>query len=339
MCPKNLKKTSTWMLAIGLVIAATAAAVAQNQESKGRVVRIGQDDQVPSTPALPAPGVDGVRQPLPASAYWIGLAAGPLTPELRAHVDIPEGQGLLLREIVPNSPAAKSGLKLYDILLRANDGQLDKMSDLVELVRTEGEKQGQLTLEVLRKGQRQTITVKPEERPAQFAQATGELGQGDELLGAPGQIPMLNQIPQWRRFFEGGDGAPMEFRQFGPGVIVGGNGFGMANIPNGVSISVQKQNDQPARATVKRGNETWEVVAGDEESLQQLPDDLRPFVERMLHGGDGIDFNMERRMPPMNMPGFDEPALRKRLEAMEKQIQKLLEGQTRETATPAEQGK
>ena len=60
---------------------------------------------------------------------------GPVTPELRAQIDIPEGQGLLVRQVVPDSPAAKAGLKNFDILLRANDTDLHDMRDLMELVR------------------------------------------------------------------------------------------------------------------------------------------------------------------------------------------------------------
>src|SRR6185312_4338118 len=80
------------------------------------------------------------------------------------------------------------------------------------------------------------------------------------------------------------DRMPFEFRNFGPGVIVGG-GQGVANLPDGVSVSIQKENDKPARITVKRGDETWNVAGDDPESLKSLPADLRPFVEQMLHGG------------------------------------------------------
>ena len=84
----------------------------------------------------------------------------------------------------------------------------------------------------------------------------------------------------------------MEFRNFGPGVIVGGGGQGVANMPNGVSISIQKQDDKPTHITVKRGDETWNVIGDDPESLKQLPEDLRPFVEQMLHGNGGMHIHM-----------------------------------------------
>jgi hypothetical protein len=259
-------------------------------------------------------------------------------------VDLPAEQGLLVREIVPNSPAAKSGLKLYDILLRANDTQLREMGDLVELVRAAGQMQGQVTLEVLRKGQRESIAVKPEERPADVAaQVPGGLGEGGfdagNGIGQFGQIPGLENIPRLRGLLEGfaGDGLPMEFRQFGPGVIVG-QGGGLANIPNGVSVSIRKQNDQPARITVGRGDETWEIVGDDAESLNQLPEELRPFVERMLQGNAANRFNfdgdiIQRVLPQGEPPEVGGRRLRQRLENMERQVQQLLE-QSRGTDQP-----
>ena len=76
------------------------------------------------------------------------------------------------------------------------------------------------------------------------------------------------------------------FRNFGPGVIVGSDPF--AGLPNGVSISIQKQNDKPTHITVQRGDDKWDITGDDAEALKKLPDDLRPAVERMLHGGGGM---------------------------------------------------
>ena len=73
-------------------------------------------------------------------------------------------------------------------------------------------------------------------------------------------------------------------------------------MPNGVSVSIQKQNDEPAHITVKRGNDTWDIVGDDPSSLAQLPDDVRPFVEQLLAGGGRMQLQMPtmpgmRRMP------------------------------------------
>jgi hypothetical protein len=346
MCCKNWKNSLMWTLGVAAALGAGAIAFAQDNQQGGRIVRIAPDDR--TTIEVPTPGGEIVRDDRPvAPSHWIGLTGGPVTPELRAHVEIPADQGILVRDIVPNSPAAKAGLKQFDILLVGNDAQLRDMTDLVGLVRAEGPKNGQITLEVLRKGQRQSLTVKPEERPEDAAARV----PGGAEQGQFGQMPGLGDMPEFRQFFRNfGDGAgAMEFRQFGPGVVFGqggalGQGGGLANMPNGVSISIQKQNDQPAHITVKRGGQTWEIVGDDPESLKQLPDDLRPFVERTLHGTatNGLNLNFDGGPnfgPQGDGPGFDERGLRLRLERMERQMQQLLERMPNDNRPAEERGK
>ena len=154
-----------WALTVALVFGAGAAAQAQNNDEEGNVVKIGQADNDG------VPGDEGAVSSSPkqqAPKYWIGLLGGAITPDspLRAHLDLPEGQGLIVASIVPESPAAKAGLKQHDILLRANENDLHEMSDLVDLVLSEGPKKGQITLEVLRHNKRETVYLTPEERPA-----------------------------------------------------------------------------------------------------------------------------------------------------------------------------
>jgi hypothetical protein len=345
MCCKNWKGPKLWVMVGIMAVGAGAVALAQETQNGGRIVRIGPDDGGQATPNLPPPSspqssqssADVTRTAAPT--HWIGLLCGPVTPELRAHVDLPEGQGLLVREVMPNSPAAKSGVKLYDIVLRANDTQLSDMPALVDLVRTEGQKQGQLTLEVLRKGQRQSITVKPEERPANVAVSPRGTNEGGQF----GQLPNLEGMPELQQFFgqRGLDGIPFDFRQFGPGIVIGEDGGrgglrGLPNMPNGVSISVQKQGDQPARVTVKRGDQSWEIVGDDPESLQQLPEDLRPMVERMLNGsaGNRFDFNLGEGVGVIQPDDMGAASLRQRMEAMERKMQELLD-QSRRANQPA----
>jgi hypothetical protein len=329
-----------WALMVGLVFGSGAIAQAQQaeEEQDGRVVQIGRADQEAEIPdrrtrAQQNDLTDGaiVEQQLPT--YWIGLRGTVIGDDdpLRAHVDLPANQGLLVFEIVPDSPAAKAGLKKYDILLRANDVELGEMNHLVEIVGTEGEKKGQITLDVIRHGQRETVYVTPEARPADQMLSQDDRGQnplGGEL-GVPGGL---------EGFMRRG-GPAFDFRNFGPGIIVG-EGGGIANVPNGVSISVHKEAGKPAEVTVKRGDETWTVTGDDAESLKQLPEDLRPFVEQILRGGSpmGMNFNMPN-FDGLRGRGFDDRRLQERLEEMERQMNQLLErfGEPAEVEPKAEQ--
>lgn len=306
-----------WVLMVALVLGAGALAQAQDQDSDGGpVIQIGKGDvQESLNPDKPGPTDGAIIDQPTAPKYWIGLVGGPIRPEhaLRAHVDIPEGQGLLVVEVMPDSPAAKAGVKTNDILLRANDNELHEMQDLVELVIAEGDKQGQIAVEVLRRGQRETVYVTPEERPADAPRPQrGAFGRGfGEGLGGMG-LPQ-DLLREFRA-------APFEFRQFGPGVVLGGGR--MANLPSGVSVSISKQDNQPAQITVQRGDETWEIVGDDPKSLEQLPDDLRPFVEQMLHGPALPEMNF-RQFQRGDLPEFGDGRLRERLERMERRMQEL----------------
>ena len=109
-----LKGTSTSALMAALVFGGGALAQAQNEEQAGGpVIQIGEADEGADVHNVPAPNeglvdpnVGGVEQP-EAPKYWIGLLGGKIMPDhvLRAHIDIPEDIGLLVANVVPNSPA------------------------------------------------------------------------------------------------------------------------------------------------------------------------------------------------------------------------------------------
>lgn len=315
----SLRNAVNWALMVALVLGTGAFAQAANNstgdESDGKVVKIGRsngDDQ----PNLPPPDDNSADRDVPVPhlqmpKYWIGILGGQITPDspLRAHLDLPENGGLIVANVVPDSPAAKAGLKQHDILLKANGKDLHEMGDLQELVLSEGPNKGEIKLDVLRHNKGETLTLKPEERPANapvpneaFGFGQGNMPRPDALLG----------------------NLPFEFRNFGNGMILGGGGgvgAGMSNLPNGVSISIQKQNDQPAQITVKRGDETWNVTGDDPEALKKLPEDIRPHVERMLHGQPTVNFP---RFENRNLgPGLDDGRLHDRLERMEQRLEQL----------------
>lgn len=326
----TLRSATVWALMVGLVFGTGAIAQAQEDgKSDGNVVQIGRSDKADARPNLPPPGQgdeDDQSRPAPPK-FWIGLLGGaiPADNPLRAHIDLPENQGLLVANIVPKSPAAKAGLKQYDILLKGNGKDLHEMTDLIDLVMSEGAKKGQITLDVLRRNKHETVNLKPEDRPADAEMQPGEGGGG---FGQSG--PMMPHDP-----FGGRPGMPrpdgpmqFNFRNFGPGVILGNEPF--AGLPNGVSISIQKQNDQSPHITVQRGDDKWDITGDDQEALKKLPDDLRPAVERMLRGGGmggamgGGNFRMPNfpQVPGIG-PDMDGNRLREQLERMEKRLEEM----------------
>src|SRR5450432_1577946 len=128
-----LRGATEWALMVGLVFGTGAIAQAQeDNKPDGNVVQIGHSDKA-DAPRVPLSGdEDDQARPAPPK-FWIGLLGGPIPADnpLRAHVDLPENQGLLVANIVPKGPAAKAGLKQYDILLKGNGKDLHEMKDLI----------------------------------------------------------------------------------------------------------------------------------------------------------------------------------------------------------------
>src|SRR4029078_13353812 len=95
---------------------------------------------------------------------------------LRAQLELPDNQGLVVANVVPNSPAAKAGLKQHDILLKGNSKELRENKDLIDLVMSEGAKKGQITLDILRHNKHESVNLKPEDRPVDAEMQQGEGG-------------------------------------------------------------------------------------------------------------------------------------------------------------------
>ena len=68
---------------------------------------------------------------------FLGVSTFHLSPSLREHLEIAEGFGIQVHEVMPDSPADLSGLKKNDILLRFNDQLLISPEHLSLLVRLE----------------------------------------------------------------------------------------------------------------------------------------------------------------------------------------------------------
>jgi membrane-associated protease RseP (regulator of RpoE activity) len=242
--------------------------------------------------------------------------------------------GVVIDEVLEGSPAAKAGLRKHDIILRCNGDAVDNMKVLQLQVRDGQDKP--LELKIIRLGKKETLIVVPEMRPELVEERMAPLDPLGRGVRGDAMQRLMEQL-----------GA----RNIGPGMVFRGGGMGLNlnEMPSGVSVSVQRNNNEPAQITVKKGDQTWQIVGDDEESLQQLPDDVRPFVERMLNGQrnvarfgqafdmGGLNAEIEQFLPRglgkfrnqadgmRNQFQQQEDQLKKRMEIMEKRLQQLQE--------------
>jgi hypothetical protein len=279
--------------------------------------------------------------------YWLGIACSAMPPALRAQLDLPEKQGVLVEGVVPESPAAKAGIMPHDILLRAGDKALTEPSDLIEAIAAT--KDGAMKIELLRSGKPTTVEATPAKRPEGARRQVGD-------MPAPGDREAMEKWMQgmWSGGEGGGNGQrpPMHFRFFHPGAIVPHDVLVPVPLPMNMSIVISKEGDQLAKIVVKRGDEKWELT---EKELDKLPADVRPHVERMLGRGPlgivggirPLDFLPEGMAPEASGDQFNTPVpgadlfdriekrfdeMNRRMDRMMKQMDELYEGHAHDKA-------
>jgi hypothetical protein len=59
-------------------------------------------------------------------------------------------------------------------------------------------------------------------------------------------------------------------------------------LPDNVKVSIAHAGGSPPMVTVEKDGQTWTIRGDDKEALAKLPDDVRPFVEQMLQGGQNV---------------------------------------------------
>ena len=92
--------------------------------------------------------------------YWIGVSVGPVEPALHSQLRIPDGRGLIALEVVADSPAARAGLRVNDILLGYDGVPLSDQAQLTKLVQARGEKAA--NVELMRQGGQQVLVITPD---------------------------------------------------------------------------------------------------------------------------------------------------------------------------------
>ncbi len=301
-------------------------------EAEGRVVQISPDAAAEFDDVQALPEEETVETP----AYWIGIRGRVVqSPVLRTQLQLAVDMGVVVEEVIENSPAQKAGLRRHDIILRSNGAAVNGMDVLQGQVRAHGDKP--MELKLIRLGKEETIVVVPEEQPEEFA-VTSTNPRPDvwgQLQG--GQADRLRQLIE--QFQQGG--------AIDRGALLGGNQFHRDALPAGVSGSISWENGKPSKLTIKRGGETWVVEGDNPESLAQLPEDLRLFAERLFQRGQaggrgamrfGFDAGLEDLLPrglgglgrgliqaPRQEPSPQEKALAERLERMDRDLRELQE--------------
>jgi hypothetical protein len=257
--------------AIACVSFGSVVAQAADDEAKDkpRAAAQADDDVLIDTPrfnvAVPPPGPGMFRQKLPD--YWLGLECLPAPPALLAQLKLPDEGAIVVGHVQPESPASKAGFKPHDVLISVGEAPLAHPKKILALL--EESKGKELSFTLIRAGEKLTLTVTPEKRPAPAA------GERDHVRWLQG-----NPRDTWEQVREQLEqaGVPIRMHFLHPGMVVPA-GTSAADFPDDLHVHIHKHGTKPAEVVVERGDKKWTVT---EDKLSELPEEVRGHVETLL---------------------------------------------------------
>jgi serine protease Do len=127
--------------------------------------------------AIPANTANAVVQQLSRSGRvtrgWIGVSIQGLDQDIARSLGLEEPRGALVGSVVADGPAARAGIQQGDVILSFNGQRIEDSRDLTQ--RVGATRVGETSrVEVLRNGQRRTLNLRLQERPAEQTLAAAQ---------------------------------------------------------------------------------------------------------------------------------------------------------------------
>lgn len=294
----------------------TAACIATALSAPAFAIEAPEDNTPPPAAAAPAPqdAANQAEAPKQEKAF-LGIFTSPVPEMLAEHLGLENGDGVAVQRITPDSPAAKAGLTLNDIITRANGKDIHSQESLAEAV--SGQKPGDVIhLDIIHKGKPSKLDVTLGNRPNDL----------DEL----GANPLVDQLPL--------DGVPKEMADRIRGAIKGGGiqlqfggGGGVIapekieemkkqmekmggnfNFHAGTSIQMadgegsveMKSTNDGKEVTLRdqKGKVTWSGPWDTEQDKEAAPEDVRKRLDKFNIDGMGANGGMLKIIPKMFNP-------------------------------------
>jgi membrane-associated protease RseP (regulator of RpoE activity) len=156
--------------------------------------------EMPVIPEMPELKVFPPGEPGEPNVYFlrsgmgrqIGVGVTPLTKQLGEYFGVSDGEGLLIKDVREDSPAAKAGLRAGDVIVEVEGKKVNGNLDLIRSINEK--KEGDVNLTIIRDRNRQNISVTPEKSKDGLLKFDGEMEKFFER--EPGQMKLRMKTPK-----------------------------------------------------------------------------------------------------------------------------------------------
>jgi C-terminal processing protease CtpA/Prc len=127
---------------------------------------------------------------------FLGVQTAPLTPEAKSRVGVGVGvdEGVVVTEVLPDTPAARAGLRVDDVITTMDDKAMTDPERLREAIGNAGVGK-EVHLKVARGKETKELTAKLEQAPADIGMMPpGGIRPGG--FGTPAPLPGMIDLPQ-----------------------------------------------------------------------------------------------------------------------------------------------
>jgi serine protease Do len=224
----------------------------------------------------------------PGSDAWLGIYTQTVDDDLKEAFDLDRDYGVIIKMVVPDSPADEAGLRQSDIILRFDGRKLADSDELIEYV-SQQKPGDEVTIDIVRKGQEKSITV---------ALGSRDDDRKAERYILKDQLPGLNHYDKSFHMYKSSlsdsyIGVTLE--DLNPQL---GEYFGVEEGKGALITEIME--DSPAgKAGLKAGDVIVEVDGREVEELSDVRDAVRGKEEgeeislRVLRNRDRMEFSFE----------------------------------------------
>lgn len=287
---KLISKRDLACLALSSVVAVSGAvsAVADEPQERNRVrVKMVQDGDNERLVEYEVEYDDSSGEKTESPKLWIGVMLKEVEGDLAKYLGTEEG--ILIADVMEDSPAADGGVLEGDVLVKVDDESVAEPSELLAIMK-DVELGDKLGLTLLRRGKEIELSLKPTERPSSEDETEDASTDEERVLwldvDGGDNVKMLKELK-----LRIGDEDVDVFQLGGPAYAwVGQSGksgsSGKMNVQINKSvdgesfdIKISREDDSPAEIEVTVDGET---KVYEEDDLEEMPEEIAEIVEKHL---------------------------------------------------------